>query len=96
MLIVLLAVLIKLPIAALMLWMPFHNDDAMSAQEFPGPADEDGGSKALPGGPMDPRPRTPLPRAPRRGPHGSPGPAAPPRIRTPVTAISRRHTRIAH
>jgi len=30
------------------------------------------------------RPRRPLPRLPRRGPHGDPVPAAPPRVRTTV------------
>ena len=35
MLIVLLAALIKLPIAGLMLWIPFRDDEAMRAPEAP-------------------------------------------------------------
>lgn len=52
----------------------------------PEPADEprdDGGSKRRP------HPREPLPRGPRRGPHGAPAPLAPPRTRTPVHARGR-------
>ena len=80
--------LIKLPLAGLMLWLPFRNDEAMRApaasQESP---DEDGGSHTLPGGPRGPHPRMPLPHSPRRGPHhGSPAPPAPARVRTPVRA----------
>ncbi len=92
-LIVMLA-LIKLPIAALMLWIPFRSDAALSVAEPP-ESDEDGGSHALPAGPLDPRPRRPLPsgpfpRRPRRGPHASPAPPAPPRVRAP----SREHRRV--
>jgi hypothetical protein len=97
-LIVLLAV-IKLPIAALMLWMPFRNDAALHAAEPPDRTDDDGGSRALPAGPLDPRPRRPIPsgpfpRGPRRGPHGSPPPPSPRRVR----AISRstRRVRVSH
>jgi hypothetical protein len=75
---------IKLPIVALMLWIPFRNDEAMSAPDTPGSSEEDGGSKALPGGPLNPHPRPPLPRWPRRGPHGSPSSAAPRRVRSPL------------
>ncbi len=78
------AALIKLPIAALMLWLPFRYDEAMRLPEASDSSEEDGGSRALPGGPLDPHPRTPLPNKPRRGPHGSPTPAAPPRTRTSV------------
>jgi hypothetical protein len=97
-LIVLLAV-IKLPIAALMLWMPFRNDAALHAPEPPDRTDDDGGSRALPAGPLDPRPRRPLPfgpgpRRPRRGPHGSPPPAAPRRIR--AHSRSTRRVRVSH
>ncbi len=83
--VLLLAGLIKLPIAALMLWIPFRYDES---QTYPDPSDsseDDGGSKALPGGPLNPHPRGPLPRTPRRGPHGSP--SSPPRVRSPL-----RHT----
>jgi hypothetical protein len=86
---VLLAALIKLPIAALLLWIPFRYDDAMVAPEAQDSSEEDGGSKALPGGPMDPHPRAPLPRRPRRGPHGDISPPAPPRVRTNVRSTRR-------
>ena len=82
--IVLLAGLVKLPIAALMLWIPFRYDEATQSQDVSDSNEEDGGSKALPAGPLNPHPRSPLPRHPRRGPHGSPSPSAPPRIRKPL------------
>src|SRR5438128_11353506 len=89
-LIVLLGV-IKLPLAALMLWLPLRHDEAMSTQQLSDSSDDDGGSRALPAGPLDPRPRLPggdRPRAPWRGlaRAGRPGPRArraPPRARTP-------------
>lgn len=81
--ILLAAALIKLPIAALMLWIPFRDDEAVASPDVPDSSSEDdGGSKALPSGPLDPHPRTPKPRTPRRGPHGSPPPGSPPRVRT--------------
>jgi hypothetical protein len=80
---------IKLPIVALMLWIPFRNDEAMRAPDTPGSSEDDGGSKALPGGPLNPHPRSPLPRWPRRGPHGSPPCPAPRRTRTPLRARRR-------
>jgi hypothetical protein len=79
--VLLLAGLIKLPIAALMLWIPFRYDESQIATDAPDSSEEDGGSKALPGGPLNPHPRGPLPRHPRRGPHGSPSPSSPPRVR---------------
>lgn len=69
--------LVKLPVAALMLWIPFRDDRAMMAArdvakgDEPGDAEDDGGSKALPASPLDPHPRTPHPRPRWRGPHGS-------------------------
>jgi hypothetical protein len=84
--IVLFAGLIKLPIAALMLWIPFRYDEATQSQDVSDSNEEDGGSKVLPAGPLSPHPRSPLPRSPRRGPHGSPSPSAPPRIRKPLRA----------
>jgi hypothetical protein len=87
------AALIKLPIAALMLWIPFRYDEAMRSPDTPGPSDDDGGSRALPGGPLDPHPRAPLPHTPRRGPHGSPAPPPPSRVRT--APPPRRPARIA-
>jgi hypothetical protein len=80
--IVIFAGLIKLPIAALMLWIPFRYDESMRAPDASDSSEEDGGSRALPGGPLDPHPRGPLPRTPRRGPHGSPSPPAPARVRS--------------
>jgi hypothetical protein len=99
MLIALLA-LIKLPIAALMLWIPFRNDAATNAPEPPSQSDDDGGTRAMPAGPLDPRPRRPLPfgprpRSPRRGPHGSPPPDSPRRVRTPASTPVRR-VRVSH
>lgn len=79
--IVIFAGLIKLPIAALMLWIPFHYDESMRAPDSSDSSEEDGGSRALPGGPLDPHPHGPLPRTPRRGPHGSTSPPSPPRVR---------------
>ncbi len=91
--VLMLAALIKLPIAALMLWIPFRNDAAMISPEASDSNEEDGGSRALPGGPLNPHPRGPLPRLPRRGPHGSPGPTAPPRVRTRVSSSRPVYTR---
>ena len=72
--------LIKLPIAALMLWLPFRDDDAVKA---PPPSedgsDDDGGLRTLPHGP---RPFGVRPRRPRRGPHGGDAAPSPPRVRT--------------
>jgi hypothetical protein len=85
--IMLLAGLIKLPIAGLMLWIPFRYDESATAPDVQDSSEEDGGSKALPGGPLNPHPRGPLPRNPRRGPHGSPAAPSPPRVRRPVRAV---------
>jgi len=88
--------LVKLPIAGLMLWIPFRYDESQQVGEPTDSSEEDGGSKALPGGPMNPHPRSPLPRLPRRGPHGAPSPPSPPRSRgrqpspRPLRAIGRR------
>jgi hypothetical protein len=97
--IVLLAGLIKLPIAALMLWIPFRYDEATQSQDVSDSNEEDGGSKALPAGPLNPHPRSPhprspLPRSPRRGPHGSPSPSSPPRVRKPLRVA--RPARVGH
>jgi hypothetical protein len=81
--------LIKIVIAALMLWLPYRSEAAMIAAEKgekgeersdPG-SDDEGGSKVLTGEPFDPHPRLPLPHRPRRGPHGSPSPPSPARVR---------------
>lgn len=77
--------LLKVPIAALMLWIPLRSDHAMDARadaaEQPGSDDGGGGSKTLPEDPRRPHPRGPFPTGPRRGPHGSPPPPSPARIR---------------
>jgi hypothetical protein len=92
--IVLLAGLIKLPIAALMFWIPFRYDEATQAPDVSDSSEEDGGSKALPAGPLNPHPHSPLPRHPRRGPHGSPSPSPPPRVRKPLRVAA--PARIGH
>jgi len=86
--------LIKLPIAALMFWIPFRDDAAMRSAQAPTSAEDDGGSRALPGGPLDPHPhRPPLGPGPRpRGPHGGAALDAPARVR--VGARPRRHARV--
>lgn len=83
--ILLLLGLLKLPIAALLFWIPYRYDESMRVVEADATdsSDEDGGSKALPGGPLNRHPRGPRPRSPRRGPHGSPSPGSPPRTRAP-------------
>lgn len=84
--------LVKLPVAALMLWLPFRNDQAMNIgavgpeTDASGDSEDDGGSIALGASPVDPHPRSPLPRPRRRGPHGSGAPSAPQRIRRPAVA----------
>ena len=90
-LIVLLA-LIKLPIAALMLWIPFRNDEAMHAPE---PPDRQRRGRRLagacPAGPLDPRPR-------RRCPPGraaTPAPRAARLAASPLPA-PRPHAALAH
>lgn len=84
--VLLLAGLIKLPIAALMLWIPFRYDESQVVPDVSDSSEEDGGSKALPGGPLNPHPRGPLPRSPRRGPHGNP--SSPPRVRKSARRIT--------
>jgi hypothetical protein len=97
-LLILLFGLIKLPIAALMLWIPFRNDAAMNASDPPDRSDDDGGSQALPAGPLDPHPRRPLPsgpfpRRPRRGPHATPPPPSPRRVR--IASFTPRRVRVS-
>jgi hypothetical protein len=84
--------LLKLPLAGLMLWLPFRHDETIAAASPPEASDEDGGSRALPAGPRDPHPRLPLPRRPRRGPHGGALPPSPPRIRGVVRRSRRVHS----
>lgn len=80
--------LLKLPLVALLLWMPFREDDPTG--EPPGSSSQDdGGSKVAPGSPRDPHPRRPLPHLPRRGPHGA-SPTPPPRMRHGTRGPARR------
>jgi hypothetical protein len=84
--------LIKLVAACLMLWMPFRYDSAMVARDDPPRSegsDEDGGSKVADSG-SGPHPRRPLPRLPRRGPHGAPPRGPRPRVRIAAHAGQRR------
>jgi hypothetical protein len=74
-------VALKIPILLLgcIVWWAVRQDPA--SDEAP---EDDGGSKYR--RPHAPRP---LPRTPRRGPHGDPAPVPPPRVR-PVTARARQ------
>jgi hypothetical protein len=74
--------LIKLPMAALMLWLPFRSDAALhsfptpEAESTPAEGEDDGGSKTLPGGDCgrwSRRPRNPFGGRRPRGPHGGAG-----------------------
>jgi hypothetical protein len=88
--------LIKLPIAAMMLVLPFRNDAAVETQPSSSSADDDGGARVPPHGGEGPSPRRPtsgLPTGPhgatairaprRRGEHSVPPPASPGRARPP-------------
>jgi len=92
--VLLLFTLIKLPLAGLFLWIPYRYDESMAEPEASDSSEEDGGTKALPGGPRNPHPRSPRPPKPRRGPHGSPRAAPPARIRT--RAHSKLPVRVSH
>jgi hypothetical protein len=75
-----LMLVLKIPIAALLyiVWWAIK-------QEEPAPGTSgEGGTKA----PPHPHPRRPLPRSPRRGPHGEPPVPAPARTRTVVARAS--------
>jgi hypothetical protein len=82
--------LVKLVVASLMLWLPFRYDAAMTAVDDELRSDDEGGSKVAPEAPVDPHPRLPLPRRPRRGPHGSSSPPSPPRMRTGARRVVAR------
>jgi hypothetical protein len=89
---VLLLGLLKLPVAALMLWIPFRDDYATKTvgadgDGEPGASEDDGGTMALPASPLNPHPHSPRPRPRTRGPHGSDSrPLSPPRIRMSAAA----------
>jgi hypothetical protein len=82
--------LVKLVVASLMLWLPFRYDAAMVAVDDEPRSDDEGGSKVSPAAPVDPHPRLPLPRKPRRGPHGSSSPPSPVRVRTNARRVIAR------
>jgi hypothetical protein len=73
-----LMLILKIPIVALLgiVWWAIR---AAPEESEPAGADDGGGSKA-----RQRHPRRPLPRHPRRGPHGDPLPLPPPRTRTVV------------
>jgi hypothetical protein len=77
-----LMLILKIPIAGLawIVWWAIHqtDEDPVATRE------DDGGNKRRPV-----HPRRPLPRSPRRGPHGTPAPGPPARVRT-VLAQGRR------
>ena len=65
---------LKIPLAALIyiVWWAVKQEP-----DQPSSSDDDGGVK-----PPHTHPRKPLPRHPRRGPHGDPSPPPPARVRT--------------
>jgi hypothetical protein len=82
--------LLKLPLAAVMLWYPFRKERLESQVENEGPQAEEGDDGDGGGGPT--RPRLP---APRRGPHNEPPPPSPARVRLPWSSRLRRQ-RVTH
>ncbi len=70
---------LKIPLLALCLlvWWAIKQTPEEADQPH---SDGGGGSKA-------PHPHGPLPRHPRRGPHGDPLPASPPRVRTVIARV---------
>jgi hypothetical protein len=70
---------LKIPLAALcwLVWWAIKQTPDEAEQPH---GQDDGGSKV-------PHPRGPLPRHPRRGPHGDPLPDAPSRVRTVVVRV---------
>jgi hypothetical protein len=73
-------VALKGPLIALcwLVWWAIHQVDD--------PAQDDGGDG---GARRRPHPLAPLPRSPRRGPHGDPAPLPPPRVRTAIARARR-------
>ncbi|MGO9320789.1 MAG: hypothetical protein ACLQBY_08325 [Solirubrobacteraceae bacterium] len=78
-----LMVILKIPILALFLIVRWAVRQTPETE--PG---QDGGIGPLPLHPH--RPRSRLPRAPRRGPHGSPAPSSPRRVRVLALASHQR------
>jgi hypothetical protein len=84
--------LIKLPLVAFMLWLPFRGERNPYEPTFSEAPEDDEGIKTLPGGPNDRHPpRRPLHRGPmpRRGPHGSAPSPSPERVRSPLVRARR-------
>jgi hypothetical protein len=84
---------LKIPIAALLLWMPFRADAAAvpddDGADGDSPSDEGGGGSKRPQSPpRGPHPRSPRRHERRRGPHGTP--PSPRRVRLPVVVPRRR------
>jgi hypothetical protein len=75
-------VALKIPIG-LLAWIVWWAVHSQPDAEVPPPDEDDGGWKR-------PHPRKPLPRSPRRGPHGDPAPASPPRVRPARPGGARR------
>ena len=82
-----LMLILKIPIVALLgiVWWAIRS--APETEQEPESTEGGGGSKT-----RRRHPREPLPRPPRRGPHGDPLPLPPPRVRT-VVARARRTDR---
>jgi hypothetical protein len=76
-----LLVILKIPIVALFLIVRWAVNQA---PESAGEQDGGVGPRQQPRHPH--RPRSPLPRSPRRGSHGDPAIPSPPRVRTPAIA----------
>lgn len=77
-------VALKVPIllAAWLIWWAVRQEPDLASEPAPEPGG-DGGSRTRP------HPRGPLPRAPRRGPHGGAHLPAPARTRTPAATRRR-------
>lgn len=71
-----LMLVLKIPLIAL-IWLVWWAIRQTPEEADGAHGDGDGGSRVA-------HPRQPLPRHPRRGPHGDPAPATPARIRTTV------------
>jgi hypothetical protein len=74
-------VALKLPILAAgwLIWWAVHQEPDLADDRG------DGGSRTRP------HPVPPLPRPPRRGPHGDGAPLPPPRVRPPAPRVGRVH-----
>ncbi len=77
-------VVLKVPLIALcwLVWWAVRQEPDLAAVDG-------GGGGARP----RPHPAAPLPRPPRRGPHGDAAPPSPPRVRPPAAARTREHDR---